>query len=279
MPKLDPKIKVLVCRRAAIKHKLAGAFSTIETDESYNNLGVCKDLISDSLSDIACLDNEINDLYVSNVPEESEELPSDYTDELDTQLDYSLTVKRKLAALAALQVNEESKPQVKDASDCRLKLPELNIDPFSGEGSSNLEFHSFLSKFNNVVGFRSNLSKSTKLTYLKNYLTGYAYKITAHLQIDDGNYDVAMNLLEKEFLNKEALIDDLFSKLLELKPETDRDFLKTKIFINDVKCIISDLSTYKCDLLGNHSSMLFISHLVFHKLPYPFKQELTRRIN
>ena len=64
-----------------------------------------------------------------------------------------------------------------------------------------------------MVGLRTTLSNSTKLTYLKNYVKGYAYKLISHLQISDVNYQIAIEVLEKEFLNKEALIDELFKTL------------------------------------------------------------------
>ena len=53
-----------------------------------------------------------------------------------------------------------------------------------------------------MVGLRSNLSGSTKLTYLKSFMKGYAAKVLHHLQVTDANYDIAISLLEKEFLNK-----------------------------------------------------------------------------
>ena len=94
------------------------------------------------------------------------------------------------------------------------------------------EYYSFITEFNNVIGLRLNLSEATKLTYLKNYLGGYALKLIQHLQITDGNYRVALTLLEKEFLDKDAIVDELFSKLIALKPEHDPTYLKTDYYFH-----------------------------------------------
>ena len=126
---------------------------------------------------------------------------------------------------------------------------------------------------------RVNLAKSTKLTYLLRYLKGYAYKIVQHLQITDDNYDVAIELLGNEFLNKPALIDELFKKLSELKPKYDVTYLETKLYISEIRCILSDLKNYDINLVTDESAKIFLSHIVFSKFPPPFIKELVRKLN
>ena len=99
------------------------------------------------------------------------------------------------------------------------------------------------------------------------------------MTITDENYKIALDLLENEFLNKRAIFDDLFRKIIDIKPDFDRELLKTKIYINDIKCILSDLKTYGKDLLAHDASKELVSHIVFNKLPYNFRQELVRRLN
>ena len=279
---LKTKVQGFINKRSAVKRKITGCFANIEDDPSTSNISAGTEIISDALKQVDSFNEHINEVYNSLCPddeelEEGEAFSPAYNAELDKQTQYSMATKKRLAELNSKK--DSTQAQGKETRDCRMKLPELNIDCFSGEGSSNLEFHSFITKFNNVVGLRSNLNDSTKLTYLKTYLKGYAYKLVAHLQINDDNYVLAVNLLEREFLNKEALVDDLFTKLCELKPDNDKDYIKTKIFINDVKCILSDLKVYECDLLESNASLLFLSHIIFNKLNFSFRQELVRRIN
>ena len=142
-----------------------------------------------------------------------------------------------------------------------------------------MEYNTFLIEFNNIVGFRSGSSNSTKFTYLKTYLKGYALKVINHLQVNDVNYPTALTLLEGEFLNKESLIEDLFAKLLSLNIKSDVAHLDTKLFINEVRCVICDLKSYDVDLLKDESSLKFLSHIVFSRLPVGFKKELVHKLD
>ena len=279
----EDSIRSLVRKRAVFKRKITMALNSIDKDTTNLNVNTCKLSIEELFKHLVCLNDQINDVYLDGEEgEDPEEISDEYSRELESQMNYSLDIKRKLANLNnqyAVNGPVDGNQQLGAMNDCKLKLPDLKIDSFNGEGTSNMEYHSFITSFNNIVGLRPNLSDSTKFTYLKTYVKGYASKIIQHLQTTDDNYVVALQLLEKEFLNKEALISDLFNKLIELKPESDKDFIKTKIFINDIKCVLSDLKNYGCDLVTDESSKSFISHLVFSRLPFAFRQELVRRIN
>ena len=275
----EAKIKVIVRKRASVKSKITRTFTLLEQDRSLENFESSKISIQEYLVQIESLDCQITELYEANIDEVTPDptLSAAFGREIDGQAEYLVATRRDLIRLTP-------KPAPKPAdetsvSDCKLKLPDLPCDAFDGEGKSNFEFHTFLSQFNNVVGFRKNLSSATKLTYLKSYLKGYAHKLVQNLTIIDGNYQVALDLLKKEFLNTEALVDELFRKLYEIKPEYDKDFTKTKIYINDIKCILADLATYERDLLANVASSEFVGHVVFNKLPYGFRQELVRKVN
>ena len=111
---------------------------------------------------------------------------------------------------------------------------------FSGEGTAQLDYHLFSTSFNDVVGNRSNISNAVKLNYLKSYLKGYASKIINHLAIQDENQDVALSLLNSEFLDEQAIVDDLIKKLLNLNPKFYKSFSETKLFVIEARCIISD---------------------------------------
>ena len=276
--KFKENVSKLRKKRGTIKRKITMAINGMEDDSSPANVISCRNSVSQYLVQISNYDEGISELYdaLNDEPEGGEEISDEYGTELDTQTEYTMQIGKFLASLTIAQ---ETKVNSSENSDCKLKLPELKLDCFTGEGSNNLEFHSFITKFNNMVGLRTTLSNSTKLTYLKNYVKGYAYKLISHLQISDVNYQIAIEVLEKEFLNKEALIDELFKTLIELKPDFDKDLMKTKVFLNDVKCILSDLCTYDCDLLCSDSSKSFISHMVFGKLPFNFRQEMIRRTN
>ena len=270
-------IKTLIRKRGAVKAKITKSFNNYDNpkDEAVSLTPVTlKNFINAKLQEIEKFDDDIVEQYnmlldKKTDPTELSEVQERIDQELDDQTDYALLVKSKLEPLS----------ENKDVTNCSLKLPELKCDYFTGEGATNLEYYAFITKFNNVVGLRTNLSDSTKMTYLKTYLKGYAFKLVQHLQVTDKNYREALKLLEVEFLNTDALVDDLFKKLLDLKPKFDNNYLGTKLFISEVRCIISDLNNYECDLLQDGSSYSFVSHIIFNKLPFIFKQELVRKCN
>ena len=264
-------IKSLVKQRAVIKRKITMMFNEAEAkgDESFSNIAANK--IKNLLEQITAVDTDLCNAYVEHEGD-SEDISSEFDRELSNQSVYSLEISQRVSEL------ELSVPSQNIGTNFDLKLPNLDCGTFSGEGNNSLEYTTFRSQFDNIIGLRSNLSNATKFTYLKSYLRGYALKVVKHLQITDSNYLVALDLLQKEFLNIESVIDDLFSKFLSLKPKPDPNFLKTKLYINECRCLLSDLKVHGVDLIGNDASNKLISHIILKDLPSIFKQEFCRKV-
>ena len=108
---------------------------------------------------------------------------------------------------------------------------------------------------------------------------GYAYKLIQHLSVNDQNFTEAIQILKDQFLDIGALVDDLLKKLLDLRPKYDPEHAGAKLYLSEVRCILSDLTSFKCDLTGSEPAMRLVSHIIFHKLPYAVKQELARKLN
>ena len=191
----------LVTKRAAIKRKITISFKQVpkaDSAYSFENLIVS---IKELLSEVRDIDNQVN--VIIGYYCEGDSFPGDSEAELQKQTEYLLDVNSQLATLSggsASHSTNRSDPIIN--SQCNVKLLDLRCKSFTGEGSNELQIHAFITQFNNVIGCRSNLSNSTKLTYLKTYLKGYALKIVQHLKIYDANYAIALVLLDKEFLDK-----------------------------------------------------------------------------
>ena len=84
----------------------------------------------------------------------------------------------------------------------------LQCGTFSGKEKDKLAFNGFINQFNTVIGSKKSLSNASKLAYLVGYLRDYALTVIRHLAINDDNYQVAIKLLEKEFGNKQLIIDE-----------------------------------------------------------------------
>ncbi|KAL7630818.1 UNVERIFIED_CONTAM: hypothetical protein RMT77_018969 [Armadillidium vulgare] len=161
------------------------------------------------------------------------------------------------------------------------KLPVINCDQFDGSQKDKLVFHNFLTKFNNVIGNKESLEDSVKLMYLFGYLKGYALKVVSHLSLNNDNYKVALELLKKEFLDKNLIINEYMNKLNDLKIDEghDLEFINTKLFINEVRSIIFELKVYDLNFLEPHSAgNILLSNIIFKKLPRIFKSELIHKL-
>ena len=280
-------VRKLIVERAVLKRKVTSAKNLCTDDATDDMRKSTHANISDYFSQIKEIDVKINEqLVVENAEgegeeeEDGEELSESLVKELAKQEEYIFDISSYLMSLT-VKNSEIPKPNANassDSSSYKLHLPQIACDTFSGESSSNVEYFDFSSKFKNIIGNRSNLTPATKLTYLKSFLKGYALKIVQNLQIIDSNYDVALELLDKEFLNKPALIDELLKKFLNLKPKYDPAYLETKTYLNEVRCLLADMKVFGIDFLGDNANCTLISHIVFNCLPVPFKQELVRKV-
>lgn len=276
--KVSANIQTLVRKRAVLKRKITLLLKNIdETDQS--KVKATKTMITRCLEEIEVFDSQISDAFEGSDDCDDEGFSTQLMAEIESQTKYSFDITAKLNQLES---SISSSPVVKNAkqnvSNCELKLPNLVCRTFSGEGNKFLDYAVFIAEFNNIIGSRKNLDPGTKFTYLKTYLKGYAAKVVTHLSVTNDNYGIALELLEKEFLNPEAVIDEYFIKLLNLKPKYDLTYMETRVFINEIRCILSDLKIHKIDLIDSVAANKFLSHIVFSKLPVPFKRELIHKV-
>ena len=125
-----------------------------------------------------------------------------------------------------------------------------------------------------------NLPGSAKLTYLRSYLTGYAYKIISHLSITDDNFDIAITLLKDEFLDTEFIADEYFRQIIKASPKYDQSFENVRQFLNETRAALHELKAYNIDLLEEDTSgNKLISHIIFDKLPNIIKRELVHKVD
>lgn len=64
-----------------------------------------------------------------------------------------------------------------------------------------------------------------------------------------------------------------------LKCKFDLTYVETKVFISEVRCILSDLQIHGCDVLPAKAACTIVSNIVFTKLPAPFRQEIGHKVN
>lgn len=265
----------LVRRRAVYKRKVTLSLQKADdaiTRGALVEVAALRQEIRRNLEQVRAYDESIISQLLES---ESEDINVD--GEADAQSNYSTDIELKLRKLE--DGESERKITVARPALQEVRLPELKCELFSGEGICHMKYFTFFTKFGNLIGNRPNLSNSAKLTYLKSYLSGYALKIVEHLSITDPNYKVALDLLDKFFLNKGAVISQLCERLLSVDCKYDPSFSSTLIFVNEVRGILADLKIFECDVLSENSAIIIVSHVIFGKLPVPFKRELVRKVN
>ena len=152
------------------------------------------DEINTAIAD-TCDNNDIDHTNISRLSDvENEQL-------------YCSQIQSELSAISSQLTAPKPLPQADPSHDALVNAiaklqsnpvkPKLQCSQFSGQNVDKLEFKNFLTQFNNCVDSDGSLLGSAKLTYLRSYLTGYAYKIISHLSITDANYDVAIALLKR----------------------------------------------------------------------------------
>ena len=95
----------------------------------------------------------------------------------------------------------------------------------------------------------------------------------------DENYEVAVKLLKDEFLDEPKMIDSAFKRILEKVPQYDAQFQGLRMYVAEIKGIISDLKTsHKVDLTVPESGgYKFVSHIIFSKIPSVIQRSLIAK--
>ena len=274
---MSQDIKTLKLRRSVLKRHITASFKRVADSP----LAPIVSSVTGYLLDVRVIDDHINTLMFGDYDSEESYFEA-ADDELKSQSEYSLSIKIRLAELENKMENKSDvKPPIANhqITVSEAKLPEIKCSTFSGENSSQLEYHSFISLYESIIGNRKDLSNVSKLIYLKSYLSGYAAKVINHLTNSAENYQVALTLLNGEFLDEKSVINALITKFFELKPKYDPTYLETKIFLNETRCIINDLQIYGMNLESEIGGNAIVTHVIFNKLSIQFQQELLRKLN
>ena len=168
--------------------------------------------ISSYLEKIEEVNVAILDVYiVYDIPDDDD----GKVKEITNQSQYAIEIRDRLAVIAKSLHDKDNPPPPTNVSSSKdsVKLPRLECDKFDGESQDKMAFKNFLQQFHNCINVCGQLSDSSKLTYLRGYLKGYAFRVISHLSVSDDNYSVALKLLKEEFLDEEYIVDETFKTL------------------------------------------------------------------
>ena len=280
MSELDTKFKELVRKRSGIKSRITAALKNLNgldsdslTEEIFKSR---RDDVLTYLARVDAVNDEIIELFDKGDFTESDD---NRVKEMDAQVAYRVQVTDSIAKLATTLNKKKDPPKHLKDKVMGVKMPELQCKIFSGKSTDKLEFKNFLQQFHNCVDGCESLTDAGKLTYLRGFLTDYAFRVISSLSVTDENYQVALKMLKDEFLDEEFIIDEIFKQLLNSYPKFDTTFNQSRIYINDIRAFLFEIKTYGVDLLDeNTAGCKLISHIIFSKLPTSIKRELVHRV-
>ncbi|XP_045453765.1 uncharacterized protein LOC123663070 [Melitaea cinxia] len=150
---------------------------------------------------------ETSSYYKNSIYDQTENLYFDYKTELRDVLN---TLKTKVKSVAETSVVAN----IKETSNCFVKLPEISIPKFSGKYS---EWTSFKDLFTSLIHNNIKLDNVQKLHYLKGHLSGEAEQLLRHVPITEKNYDVCWTQLTNRYDNKKYLSNNILRRFMSQK--------------------------------------------------------------
>ena len=147
-----------------------------------------------------------------------------------------------------------------------------------GDMSDYLSYKSFIKKFDY---FSVNVVKNVdKLWWLLSSVKGDAYELIKNLSLEGINYQVALDKLQKIYLDDDKIKQSIVSSIYNYKnPNPDKNY-------SNVLKGLTSLENHLAELKGVHeidcyepAANLIVSHIIFSNLPGQLKNELMNACN
>ena len=209
----------------------------------------------------------------NNVEEIEEEV-----NQMDALSDQIIEAKSKVKT-AINRMNELKKKSEKEKENHKgkernkesVQLPKIEIEKFAGDVE---KFREFMDSFQVTIHRNRSLEDIEKFIYLKSYLTGDAKDLLEGLARTDANYSLAMEILEENYGNKEVLINNHVSKLINLDKQKENDITSLRVLYNKVTRHVRELET-----LGITPNMysIFLVPIVESKISETLRKSWKKR--
>ena len=202
LEELKKQIKIRAGHRGHAKKVLGNAEALSQEDEpDINKVELFKITLTEKLAILKEMDETIlQSIDEDNIEMEIEQAGTFRERILGTLVKLNSILKKVETATAPPPVQGTSSVTVK--TDTRL--PKLIPKNFSGDPKVWSEWWDC---YNAAVHENTQISKIEKFTHLRSLIEGAAYSTIAGLPPTAANYDVALNLLETRFAQKQTIIN------------------------------------------------------------------------
>lgn len=157
--------------------------------------------------------------------------------EPDSQQEERIKFENEFFSIQAAAVNELASHEPSDlidsrnnrqGTDAQVKLPRINLPEFNGEYEN---WQSFRDNFT-VIIHNTRIPTVQKLQYLRLSLKGIAAQLIESLEVTEGNYEVAWNLVQERFENKRLIVHTHVSKLFAVNKLERESALEMRSFFD-----------------------------------------------
>lgn len=121
-----------------------------------------------------------------------------------------------------------------------VKLPRINIPTFSGNYS---EWTPFFDAFTSLVDSNITMSDVNKMHYLRNSLSGSAFRVISRMAVSDANYKIAKHMLKQRFDNKRAIVNSCIDSFIHQPKMNHAKPNEIRSLIDTTKEAITSIST------------------------------------
>ena len=291
--------KSQVSKRSSAKRMVTILVNKLKSDKDAHSTFVQETVekVKEKLAHIELLDEGITEAYSElGVFDDMAELHEKF---VECQVDYHYAAQTDLNSILQARGSKESAVssdigstlegstvtadqihQLINMTSFKAKVHEVKIPTFYGTQEDVLLFGDFLRQFKDLIGDRTEYTAATKLVYLKAYLRGGALDLIKHLSNEDSNYEIALEFLQKEFLDHELVVDQHLSRLVSLKAPSEKDVDGMRQFFNTARTSIYELKNLGLDAMADDTmGNKLLSYLLCEKLPTSFKAKLSQTIN
>ena len=184
-----------------------------QEDPNHSQLARIRLSLQEKLSILKELDSEVVDLVKEEEVAHEIEQADVYMEDI-----YDVIAKLEQLSLKNTTVTYASTsgppPSRDPASESKVRLPKLTIQPFRGEL---ITWTTFWDSFEVAIHNNRSLSNIEKFNYLRSLLQGPALDAIAGLTLTDANYNEAVQVLTSRFGNKQLIIDRYMELLLSVE--------------------------------------------------------------
>lgn len=182
------------------------------------------------------------------------------SESIDAEVDERDSIEHDIISCIAMaktiindhNIDNKDQPQcLHDHSELGIRLPQIQIEKFSGQYFRWLQFHD---TYESLIHNNNRITPIQKFHYLSSYLEGDAARLISNLEVSSANYSKAWSLICERYNNKRALINHHLKSLFSIQAitrESDRSLRFLVDQVNkDLRALTSlDQPTDKWDIL------------------------------